>query len=75
MALNLSKLTAYVQEQRTPLLHAVTLQAQTATMLAWQPGIKTSAKLNLLNTDVSFGDGLACGFDDKSTQEISQTTL
>ena len=75
MALNLSKLTAYVQEQRVPLIHEVTLKAKTANMLSWQSDIKTSAKLNLLNTNVSFGDGLTCGFDDKSTQEVSQRTL
>ena len=75
MALDLSKLTAYVQEQRVPLIHEATLKAKTANMLTWQPDIKTSAKLNLLDTNVVFGDGLTCGFDTSSSQELSQREL
>ena len=44
-------------------------------MFSWQPDIKTSAKLNLLNTNVSFGDGLTCGFEDSGSQELSQREL
>ena len=75
MALNLSKLTEYVQEQRVPLIHEATLKAKSAAMFSWQPDIKTSAKLNLLNTNVSFGDGLTCGFEDSGSQELSQREL
>lgn len=75
MALDLSKLTAYVQEQRVPLIHAATLQAKSANMFSWQPDVKTSAKLNLLDTDVTFGDGLTCGFEDSSSQALSQREL
>lgn len=75
MALDLSKLTEYVQEQRVPLIHEATLKAKSAAMFSWQPDIKTSAKLNLLNTNVSFGDGLTCGFEDSGSQELSQREL
>lgn len=75
MALDLSKLVAYVQEQRLPLIHEATLKAKTANMLSWQPDVKTSAKLNLLDTNVVFGDGLTCGFEDSSSQALSQREI
>ena len=75
MALDLSKLIEYVQEQRLPLIHEATLKAKTANMLSWQPDVKTSAKLNLLDTDVVFGDGLTCGFEDSSSQALSQREI
>lgn len=75
MALDLRKLTEYVQEQRVPLIHEATLKAKSAAMFSWQPDIKTSAKLNLLNTNVTFGDGLTCGFEDSGSQELSQREL
>ena len=75
MALDLSRLVAYVQEQRVPLIHEATLKAKTANLLSWQPDIKTTAKLNLLDTDVVFGDGLTCGFEDSSSQALSQREL
>lgn len=75
MALDLSALTEYVQEQRLPLIHEATLKAKSAQLFSWQPDIKTSAKLNLLNTNVTFGDGLTCGFEDSSSQALSQREL
>jgi len=75
MALDLTALTEYVQEQRLPLIHEATLKAKSAQLFSWQPDIKTSAKLNLLNTNVSFGDGLTCGFEDSSSQALSQREL
>ena len=75
MALDLSALTAYVQEQRVPLIHEAMLKAKSADLFSWQPDIKTSAKLNLLNTHVHFSDGTVCGFDDSGSQALSQREL
>ena len=75
MALDLSALTAYVQEQRVPLIHEAMLKAKSADLFSWQPDIKTSAKLNLLNTNVHFSDGTVCGFDDSGSQALSQREL
>jgi hypothetical protein len=40
-----------------------------------QSDIKTDAALNLLTTDVQFGDGLTCGWDEAGTQTLSQRIL
>lgn len=54
-------LTAYIQEQRLPLIKSAVLKAKSASLFNLQTDIKTSAALNLLSTAVEFGDGLACG--------------
>lgn len=68
-------LTAYVQEQRLPLIKEAVLKAKSASLFNLQTDIKTSAALNLLTTDVQFGDGLACGWDEAGTQTLSQRIL
>lgn len=75
MALDLSKLSNYVQEQRVPLIHEAALKAKTAGMLSWQSDVKTSAKINLLKTDVTFQDGTNCGWSDSGSSELSQREI
>lgn len=75
MALDLSKLSAYVQEQRVPLIHEAELKSKTAALLAWQPDVKTSAKINLLSTEVAFQDGTTCGWSDSGSSELSQREI
>lgn len=73
--LDLSKLSNYVQEERLPLIHEATLKAKTAGMLSWQSDVKTSAKINLLKTDVTFQDGTTCGWSDSGSSELSQRQI
>ena len=72
---DLSKLTKYVQEQRVPLINEVSLKAATVPYLSWLSDIKTSAKLNLLNTSVAFKSGLECNWTGGSSQALSQREL
>lgn len=75
MALDLSSLSAYVQEQRVPLIHEAALKSKTAQMLSWQPDVKTKAKINLLNTNVIFQDGDNCGWSDSGSAALSQREI
>ena len=43
--------------------------------MSWQSDIKTSAKLNLLNTSVAFKSGLECNWTGGSSQALSQREL
>ena len=72
---DLSKLTKYVQEQRVPLINEVSLKAANVHYLSCQSDIKTSAKLNLLNTSVAFKSGLECNWTGGSSQALSQREL
>lgn len=71
----MTTLPAYVEERRLPLIKEAVLGAKSASMFNLQTDIKTDAVINLLSTDVRFGDGLACGWDEQGTQTLSQRTI
>lgn len=71
----MTTLTAYVEQRRLPLVKEAVLKAKSASIFNLQTDIKTSAALNLLNTNVEFGDGLACGWNEAGEQILSQRIL
>lgn len=75
MSLIVTSLPAYVEQNREELIAKAVLNARTASIINYQTGIKTSAAINLLSTDVKFGDGLTCGFDAAGSQELSQRVI
>ena len=75
MAINVSGLTAYVEEQRLPLIRKTIFAAPSVKHFNLQTGIKHAAALNILNTSVVFGDGSACGWNEAGTSEFSQRVL
>lgn len=70
-----SSLPQYVEEKRKPLIAEAVLGAKSAKLFNLQTDIKHSAALNLLTTDVAFGDGSTCGWDDAGTQSLTQRIL
>jgi len=74
MAINVAGLTAYVDEQRLPLIKKAVLNAKSAQLFNLQTGCKGGGKtaLNLLTTNVVFGSGAACGFTDAGSNVFSQ---
>lgn len=75
MALNLTGLTAYVEEQRLPLIRKTIFAAPSTKYFNLQTGVKHSAALNILNTDVVFGDGATCGWNESGSTAFSQRVL
>lgn len=76
MALDLSSLTKYVDEQRLPLISKLGADAKTAKEFQLQTGVKNEAALNLLEVSADFADGHACGsFGTGSTATFSQRNL
>lgn len=71
----MTTLPAYVEQRRLPLIKEAVLKAKSASLFNLQTDIKTDAALNLLSTDVQFGDGLTCGWDESGTQTLSQRIL
>ena len=70
-----SKLPAYVEEKRYPLIRKAVLGAKSAKLFALQTDIKHAATLNLLSTNVEFGNGGTCGWDEAGNAEFSQRVL
>lgn len=75
MAINVSTLGTYVDEQRLPLLRNAVIGARSAYHFNLQTGVKGATALNLLGTNVEFGDGSACGWNEAGTSTLSQRIL
>lgn len=75
MAINVSALGTYVDEQRLPLLRKAVLGARSAYHFNLLTGVKGATALNLLETNVEFGNGAECGWTEAGTSKLSQRTL
>lgn len=75
MAINVEALGTYVDEQRLPLLRNAVIGARSAYHFNLQTGVKGATALNLLGTNVEFGDGSACGWNEAGTSTLSQRIL
>jgi hypothetical protein len=75
MAINVSNLTTYVDEQRLPLIRKAVLGARTAYHFNLMTGVKGATALNLLSTEVEFGDGNNCGWNEAGESTLSQRVL
>ena len=70
-----TSLPAYVEQQRLPLIAKSVLGAKTAALLTLQTGVKGPTAINLIATDVEFGDGKACGWSSKGSTSLTQRTI
>lgn len=70
-----SGLSAYVEEQRYPLLRKAILGGSSISKMAKQLGIKTKAKINYMSTDAEFQDGSSCGFNPSGATEFTQREI
>ena len=70
-----SKLTAYTEEHKLPLLRKAVIGAKSAKLFNLMTGVKGSTALNLLDTTVEFGDGSSCGWNATGKSELSQRVL
>jgi len=74
MAYSVSSLTEYVDQQRLPLLVAATFGAKTASLVSKMTGVKSSAALNIMNTDAVF-QTQACSWNASGTTTFTQRNL
>ena len=75
MAINVEALGNYVNEQKLPLIRKAVLGARSAYHFNLMTGVKGATALNLLSTNVEFGDGSACGWNEAGTSTLSQRIL
>ena len=74
MSLNISNLTAYVDEQRMSLIRKMVLGGRSINYFTIQPDIKSSATINTLSSNLVAQQG-GCGFSDLGTTDLNQNTL
>lgn len=75
MSIIVTSLPAYVNQDRDRLLRAAILGSKSAKMFSLQTGVKKSASLNLLATDLVLQDGSDCGWDDAGSSTVSQRII
>ena len=75
MAIDVTKLPAYTEEHRLPLLRNAVVGNRTAQEFNLYTGLKGKTALNLLNTTVTFGDGASCGWNEAGKSEMSQRMI
>lgn len=75
MAFDVSALTDYVDQTSEELLLKSQIEGRTASLVTKQPGIKSSAALQLFDTDVVIQDGAGCGYNTSGTTALSQRII
>lgn len=79
MALDLTALTNYVEENAQQLTAAAIFSAKTAKLIEAkgnvQVGIKSAETINVMTTDAVFQSGGSCGFNSSGTTAITQRTI
>jgi len=70
----LNELTTYTDENKMELVRASLLSGKTLSMITVQPGIKSSAQINMLSSTPSWVAG-ECGFDGAGSTELTQREI
>lgn len=74
MAVDLTSLPLYVEQERLPLIKKAVLSAKSASLFNLQTDIKTSAAINLLSVNPTLQAG-GCGWNDAGTAKLSQRQI
>lgn len=74
MSLNLSGLTAYVEQNASDLIKEAVLKGRTVDLVTVQGGIKSAATINRISTSLT-GQAGACGWNAAGTTTLDQRTI
>lgn len=75
MALDLSGLSAYVDQNSDQLISKAVVGSVTGKYCTWQTGIKGSAALQLFETDAVFQADTGCGWNASGTTSLAQVVI
>ena len=75
MAVNLSGLTTYVEQNANGLIGKASLGAPSLKYFTIQTGVKGETMINVLNTTISLGNGKACGWNEAGESKVSQRKI
>ena len=74
MSLNVAGLTAYVNQERLPLIRKMVLEGRTPSWVTVVPDVKSSASINIIDTTLNLQTG-NCGWTDSGSTILSQVNL
>ena len=75
MALDLTGLTAYIDEQNFPMVTKALIGGRTASLLTPQLGVKGKTKINLMDVDVVMQDGSGCAWNASGDVALTQREI
>lgn len=75
MAINITGLQAYVDQNRLPIIRKAVIGARSAKEFNLMVGVKGATAMNLLDTTVSLQDGSQCGWNEAGESKLSQRIL
>lgn len=75
MSYNVTGLPAYVEQHKSDLLYQVVFGGNTIRRMAKQTGVKGTATINLLHTDIPFQNGAGCGFTPQGEAKFTQRQI
>lgn len=75
MAVNLSSLTTYVEQNANGLISKASLGAPSIKYFRLQTGVKGETSINVLDTTVALGNGKACGWNESGESKVSQRKI
>lgn len=75
MAVNLTGLTTYVDQNANELIAKASLGAPSLKYFRLQTGVKGKTAINVLNTTITLGNGRACGWNEAGESKVSQREI
>lgn len=75
LSYNVQALPDYVEQNRPDLIAKAVIGAKSADLFSLISGVKGPTALNLIGTEIEFGDGSTCGWDEAGTTSLSQAIL
>ena len=72
---NVQALPDYVDQMRPDLIAKAVMGAKSADLFTLITGVKGPTALNLISSEIEFGDGSVCGWDEAGSTSLSQATL
>lgn len=75
LSYNVQALPNYVDQMRPELIAKSVIGAKSADLFTLMTGVKGPTALNLISSDIKFGDGAACGWNEAGSTSLSQAVL
>jgi len=75
LSYNVNALPDYVDQNRPDLIAKAVIGAKSADLFSLISGVKGPTALNLIGTNVVFGDGSTCGWNEAGSTSLSQAIL
>lgn len=75
LSYNVQALPDYVDQMRPDLIAKSVIGAKSADLFTLMTGVKGPTALNLISSEIQFGDGSTCGWDEAGVTSLSQAVL